>query len=51
MRSSANSDTEFLAYYGHAVNPDTKKLAKYHELLHCSDAPKWIGGMEDEWGR
>jgi hypothetical protein len=48
MRSSANSDAEFLAYYGQAVNPDTKKLAEYHELLCSTDAPKWIEGMEDK---
>jgi Reverse transcriptase (RNA-dependent DNA polymerase) len=51
IRASAETDAEFLAYYGHAVNPDTKKLAEYHELLRSSDAPKWIEGMEDEWGR
>jgi hypothetical protein len=39
MQSSANSDAEFLAYFGHAVNPDTKKLAEYHKLLRSTDAP------------
>jgi hypothetical protein len=51
VRSSAETDAEFLAYYGHAVNPDTKKLAEYPELIRSTDAPKWIEGMEDEWGR
>jgi Reverse transcriptase (RNA-dependent DNA polymerase) len=50
-KASAETDAEYLAYYGHAINPDTKKLAEYHELIKSSDAPRWIEGMEDEWGR
>lgn len=45
------SDAEYLAFYGHAVDPDTKKLAEFRELIKSSDAPLWWEGMEDEFGR
>jgi hypothetical protein len=42
---------EFVAFYGHAVNPDTKKLAEYRELINSTDAQHWVKAMEDECGR
>jgi Reverse transcriptase (RNA-dependent DNA polymerase) len=45
------TDAEYLAFYGHAIDPDTKKLAEFRELINSSDAPHWWKGMEDEFGR
>jgi hypothetical protein len=43
------TDSEFLAFYRHAIEPDTKKLAEFRELINSSDAPQWWGGIEDEY--
>jgi hypothetical protein len=38
------------AYLGHAVNPDTGKIADYKTLLHSSVGHLWEGGSIDEFG-
>ena len=39
------------ALHGHAVNPDTGKIAQYKELSQCSEGPLWTGSSMNEWGR
>jgi Reverse transcriptase (RNA-dependent DNA polymerase) len=48
---TSETDAEYLAFYGHAIDPDTKKLAEFRELIQSSDAHHWWEGMEDEFGR
>jgi Reverse transcriptase (RNA-dependent DNA polymerase) len=42
---------EFVALYGHAINPDTNKLAEYRELIKSSKKGVWVMAMSDEMGR
>ena len=39
------------AYHGHAINPDTGKIAEYRELRQSSDGPIWINSNCEEIGR
>ncbi|KAI2490112.1 Reverse transcriptase (RNA-dependent DNA polymerase) [Fragilaria crotonensis] len=39
------------AFHGHAINPDTGKIAEYRELSQCSDGPIWQASNADEIGR
>jgi hypothetical protein len=40
-----------MALHGNAFNPDTGKLAEYHDLSQCSDGPLWVNANGDEIGR
>ena len=39
------------AYLGHAINPDTGKIAEYRELSQCSDGAIWRQSNAEEIGR
>jgi len=39
------------AFHGHAVNPDTGKIAQYPELRKSSEGALWEASNMDEWGR
>lgn len=39
------------ALHGHAINPDTGKIAEYRELSECSDGAIWRSSNCDEIGR
>ena len=39
------------AFHGHAINPDTGKIAEYRELSQCSEGPVWQSSNADEIGR
>ena len=39
------------ALHGHAVNPDTGRIAQYPELSQCSEGELWIESNMNEWGR
>ena len=39
------------AYLGHAINPDTGKIAEYRELSRCSDGAIWRQSNAEEIGR
>jgi len=45
------TDIEYLALHGNAVNPDSGQIAEYTELSRCSDGPAWIESCADEIGR
>jgi hypothetical protein len=38
-------------FCGKAINPDTKELAEYRELLKCSTGAEWETGFCNEIGR
>ena len=39
------------ALHGHAINPDTGKIAEYRELSQCSDGAIWKNSNAEEIGR
>jgi hypothetical protein len=39
------------AYLGHAINPDTGRIANYRTLRQCSEGAAWEQGNADEFGR
>ena len=39
------------AFHGHAINPDTGKIAEYRELSKCSEGALWQAANADEIGR
>ena len=39
------------AFHGHAINPDTGKIAEYRELSMSSDGPIWKNSNAEEIGR
>ena len=39
------------AFHGHAINPDTGKIAEYRELSECSEGHIWQGSNAEEIGR
>ena len=48
---ASSPDRLHFAYHGHAINPDTGKIAEYRELSQCSDGPIWQASNADEIGR
>ena len=40
-----------VAYLGHAINPDTGKIAEYRELSQSSDGAIWRNSNAKEIGR
>jgi hypothetical protein len=49
--STHTSSPHHVALHGNAFNPDTGKLAEYHELSKCSEGPFWQRSNADEIGR
>ena len=47
----ANAPATHYALHGNTFNPNTGKLADYHELSQCSEAPLWQVSYADEIGR
>jgi hypothetical protein len=45
------SERPHFALHGHAINPDTGKIAEYRELSECSDGPIWKESNCEEIGR
>ena len=50
LQNTSDKRTYF-ALHGHAINPDTGKIAEYRELSQCSDGPIWINSNCEEIGR
>ena len=49
--ASADLDRMHFAYHGHAINPDTGKIAEYRELSKSSDGNIWRHSNAEEIGR
>ena len=42
---------QYFALHGHAINPDTGKIAEYRELSQCSEGAIWQTSNAEEIGR
>jgi hypothetical protein len=42
---------QYFALHGHAINPDTGRIAEYRELSQCSEGAIWQASNADEIGR
>lgn len=49
--SKDESEQPHFALHGHAINPDTGKIAEYRELSHSSDGAIWQNSNCEEIGR
>ena len=50
-RDSDHDDRPHFALHGHAINPDTGKIAEYRKLSNSSDGAIWINSNCEEIGR
>lgn len=48
--SSTSSSQPHFAFHGHAINPDTGKIAEYCELSQSSEGPIWQASNADKIG-